>query len=94
VHEFSQGLAPVRIGEKWGFLNHSGTFVVEPKYQSAKPFFDSRALVKINGKYGYIDQSGEMVIPAKYWLSGSLSNGRALIVLPNHSEQTITTGDE
>lgn len=32
VHQFSEGLAAVRFGAKWGFVDHAGKLVIEPRF--------------------------------------------------------------
>lgn len=44
---FCDGLASVQQGGKWGYINHQGEFVIEPKYLSAKPFSEGRAVVSV-----------------------------------------------
>lgn len=39
--DFSEGLAAVGVGDndklKWGFIDHAGRVVIEPKYNAASP---------------------------------------------------------
>jgi len=63
---FCNGLARVKFGEKWGFVNNLGNIVVNFDYEEAKDFKDGFAEVKKNGKWGFIDKSGKIVIPIKY----------------------------
>ena len=32
AHSFSQGLAAVKVGSKWGFIDKSGKFVIQPQF--------------------------------------------------------------
>ena len=63
---FCNGLARVKFGEKWGFINNLGNIVVNFDYEEAKDFKDGFAEVKKNGKWGFIDKSGKIVVPIKY----------------------------
>jgi len=36
----------------WGFIDHSGTFLISPQFESAFAFSDGAALVRSNGKHG------------------------------------------
>ena len=38
IGDFADGLAPVKIGDKWGYMNHEGTLVISPQYKEARPF--------------------------------------------------------
>lgn len=44
---FNDGLAPARKNGKWGFIDHSGAFVIEPKFLSARSFSEGRAVVSV-----------------------------------------------
>ena len=58
VHEYSEGLAEVRLNDKWGFIDKSGTEIIPCKYDWAEGFSEGRAKVKLNGKQGYVNKSG------------------------------------
>jgi hypothetical protein len=67
---FSDGLAAVRVKERWGFINHKGEFVIRPQYISAQPFSEKLALVYLEGETTpvFIDQGGNVVIkPKQNW---------------------------
>ena len=52
----------------WGYLDRSGAWVLEPKFEKASPFSDGLALVcsKSNGLFGFINRSGAWVIEPQY----------------------------
>ncbi|WP_409344577.1 WG repeat-containing protein [Paenibacillus sp. MBLB4367] len=66
ARSFSEGLAAVQIGGKWGYIDHTGKTVVEPKYKLANNFSEGFASVQLNGKWGFIDKSGQEVIKPAY----------------------------
>jgi hypothetical protein len=57
---FSEGLAAVQIGGKWGYIDKTGKIVIEPRtLNSAKDFHNGLAyIVTKNGEHGYIDKAG------------------------------------
>ena len=62
--------------EKYGFIDKSGKFVIEPQFEFANDFCDGLARVQINEKFGFIDKSGKFVIEPKFdWIDFSLSKG-------------------
>ncbi len=63
---FSEGLAAVCQGDKYGYMNENGDLIISLQYDEAEPFFCGRAKVCINKKYGYIDRNGEEVIPCVF----------------------------
>lgn len=44
---FSQELALVKENSKIGFINKSGDYVIQPKFEAAKSFSDGLAAVKV-----------------------------------------------
>jgi hypothetical protein len=60
---FSEGLAAVEIGGKWGYINKAGKMVIAPKeLEHVEDFHHGLAFVTTkDGKYGYIDTSGKYV---------------------------------
>jgi len=78
---FSEGLAEVQTGEKWGYIDRSGRMVIRPRFQAAKYFSEGLASVKVNDRWGYIDRTGKMVIPADFQEAGEFSEGLAAVKL-------------
>ena len=61
---FQKGLAKVKIGDKYGYIDKTGKVVVPFKSEEA----DSIKLkpVRVGYEYGYIDQTGNTVIPPQF----------------------------
>ena len=76
---FSEGLAWVKTGGKYGYIDKSGAMVIPAKYDYALYFSEGLAQVKTDYKWGFIDKSGAMVIPAKYDAAGYFSEGLAAV---------------
>jgi hypothetical protein len=53
---FQKGLAPVKIGGKWGFINKKGKIVINPQFDFALPFFGGLAPIEIDGRWGFISK--------------------------------------
>lgn len=86
AQDFSEGLAAVKRGGKWGFIDKSGRLVVEPRFDDASGFKDGRALVMQGGLYGFIDERGEFVVPPRYKYAEDFSEGLAAVGVL-HSEE-------
>jgi len=56
---YSEGLAAVQISGKWGYIERSGQFVINPQFDDAFPFSYGLALVRSGPKY--IDKTGKYV---------------------------------
>ena len=76
---FSEGLAPVRIGIAWGYLDKSGHVAIEPSFGSAEPFSNGLALVSSGERIGYIDRTGTYVIPRQFKYAESFAEGLAVV---------------
>lgn len=64
---FSFGLAGVRKGKKWGFIDEKGKIVIPIQYDDVDYFRPSGlCAVTKNGKSGFIDKSGKEIIPIIY----------------------------
>lgn len=79
VRRFSEGLAPVLLDRKWGFLDKQGNLVIDFVYDAATPFAEGLACVRLQGKWGYIDRKGALVIPASYDYADAFSEGLAVV---------------
>lgn len=75
---------------RFGYVDSSGDFVIEPKFDTAGDFFDDLARVTIGGisvnnlpvymgsREGYIDRTGKFVIePGKFVFTNDFSEGLA-----------------
>jgi hypothetical protein len=56
---FGEGLANVKAGDKWGYIDKSGKYIIDPQFDFASSFSENLAAVFIRGKgvYGYIDKT-------------------------------------
>ena len=66
VQGFYEGLAAVRVGEKWGYFNAQGEMVITPQFASndvdlSGDFMGGAALVFVDGKGFLIDHSGKAI---------------------------------
>jgi hypothetical protein len=66
VGSFRDGLASVQLkdGDKWGFIDRSGKFVIPPQFDEIpSSFFNGLSVIRIGTKRGYIDKTGRYVWP-------------------------------
>lgn len=81
ARKFSEGLAPVSIGGKCGYISKDGNMVIPFRFETAHPFKEGLAAVLLNGKFGYIDNTGKSVIPYRFENAGDFSEGLAPAML-------------
>jgi hypothetical protein len=61
--EFHEGLAPIRKGKVYGYIDPSGTWVIPPQFDEAHSFSDGLALVVWYQKreWAYVDKHGNTI---------------------------------
>ena len=64
--KFSEGLAAVQHGNKWGFIDKTGEAVIPFRFENVRNFSEGLAAVQHDNKWGFIDKTGEVVIPFNY----------------------------
>ena len=60
---YSEGMAPVRVGDRWGYIDTEGRVAVEPFYDYCGAFLDGCAIVRKGELYGVIDKNGALLRP-------------------------------
>ena len=86
INPLNVDLIPVKSGNKWGYINNKGEFVINPQFTSATSFQDGIAKVKSLGdepKYGYINEEGNYVINPVYTSATAFSEGIACVTTEN-----------
>lgn len=83
VDRFSEGMAAVKMGYKWSYIDKAGKLINRFQYDTAEPFSEGLALVKIKDKYGYIDKTTKLIISNKFDAATSFSEGVAAVKIGN-----------
>jgi hypothetical protein len=87
AYEFSEGLAPVKIGTgcelcgKWGFIDKTGKVVIEPRFEAVNDFSEGLAVFRQGTKSGFIDRTGRIVIEPRFDYATSFEAGLAEVQL-------------
>ncbi|MES2617287.1 MAG: WG repeat-containing protein [Bacteroidota bacterium] len=66
VTEFNNGLAAVRVGDKWGYIDTSGKVIIAVEFDLAWEFKNNYGAVLKNNKWGFINKKGQYVIQPIY----------------------------
>ena len=84
VVEVEPDLYPVRVKDKWGFMNNEANILIKPQFQAVvtrlgftygTAFEEGLAAVMKDDKWGYIDRDGEFVIEPEYNAALPFENG-------------------
>lgn len=60
--DFHEGLAEAKRDTLWGFIDKSGKWKIEPKFENTREFKNGLAAAKSGGLWGFIDTSGNWKI--------------------------------
>lgn len=88
--EFSEDLAAVKIGDKWGFIDKRVDVVISPQFDQAGSFSDGLAAVKQDKLWGFIDKKGQIVIPVQFEDVERFSDGLAPVGSWDEKEMEYT----
>lgn len=75
---FCEGLAAVRLGGKWGYIDCRAVALSSFKFDDAWSFAGGRALIRRGDKYGFLGPDGRMAIPARFDFARNFSESLAV----------------
>ena len=78
--DFVEGMARVRVGDQWGYLDRRMRFSVDPQFEDARDFAGGMAAVKVDGRWGYINKTGRLGIAATYHGADDFGHALAMVV--------------
>jgi hypothetical protein len=90
----AQELALVREGGKFGYIDKSGSFVIEPQFLKAKSFSEGLAAAEKDKKWGFIDTSGNWSIEPDYDKVKYFNSGYALVSKDDKWHYINTSGSK
>lgn len=83
-------LFPIKAGDKWGYVDNKGQYVINSQFDDAFNFSEGLALFKsTDGKFGFIGEDGKYVVNPIYKDASSFSEGLACVVMENGKPQFI-----
>ncbi len=91
--DFSEGLAPVEVEGRFGFIDTLGTIRIPTGYEFAGEFSCNRGPALQGGKWGYLDVTGRMIVPAAYDWAGPFREGLAVVAIDSQYAVIDTNGD-
>ncbi len=90
---FSEGLASVKIGDKWGYINKAKEIIINPAFDRAFEFNNGVARVVIKSKIRYINKSGNFINIQSYYYGSEFSEGLASVKANGRYGFIDTTGN-
>lgn len=73
----NSSFAAVKNDGYWGFIDNTGTLVIDYIYDDADSFNEGLAPVKVRDMWGFISLEGEIVIEPTFWEAKGFNNGYA-----------------
>ena len=79
LRRFSEDMAAVKDGDKWGFVGRDGQIAIAPAYEEAHDFHEDLAVVSKGGKSFFIDKTGRVpfLVPSTITALGDFASGLA-----------------
>ena len=82
-NQFPDALYPIKVKDKWGYINRKGETVIAAKFDAADDFYEDAAKVGVtNGSqfgYGFIDLQGQWLVQPVYQKAGQFAEGLAVV---------------
>jgi hypothetical protein len=76
-----EGLAAVKIGQHWGYVDENGRIAIPPQFEWAGEFHQEMAAFCSHRKFGFIDKGGVVQIQAQFKNVREFSEGLAAVQL-------------
>lgn len=62
THDAGKYRAVAKLHDKYGFIDETGSFVIDPDFDVAWSFVRGTAVVKQDGQYGMLDKTGDWIV--------------------------------
>ena len=92
VRDFSEGLAAVRVGRRWGYIDATGRMVVDPKFHRAWDFSGGLARVALDVKWKPPEEPPEETKPTITEEDGAFVIRDGTVSKPDKSEPGVKWG--
>ncbi len=80
IAQQDQYLLPAKKYGKWGFINKSGDWIIDNRFEEAYYFSEGLAAVKYFGNWGFINRHGEWAIQPEYEKAKPFREGLACVL--------------
>ncbi|MCR9017453.1 WG repeat-containing protein [Aquiflexum gelatinilyticum] len=75
----SESLYPAKKSGAFGFIDKSGNWVVENRFEEVRKFKEGIAAFMLNGNWGYINNKGTIILAAEYEHVSDFNKGKAIV---------------
>ena len=92
VQKFTEGMAPVKVDDKWGFIDTTGKLIITPQFDTVAPFTEGMSAVSVGGRCGYVDKTGKFAIGPQFQGANEFSESLALVAVDSRPAYIDKTG--
>lgn len=93
--EVDNTILPVEVGDKWGYIDKKGKYIVNPQFDDAGFFRNGIAKVETSdGLIGYIDLKGKMIISPQYTEGTHFYEEKAFVIRSGSYPECINAKGE
>lgn len=78
--QMRDGMARLRVGDQWGFMNRAFKLTIPLQFEDARDFYHGLAAVREGDTWGYINKTGQWVIPPQFEEAYDFRDGQTLLV--------------
>ena len=95
---FSEGLAPLLLGNRYGFINKTGKVAIKPQFDEVRAFKGGISIFRIGGswglggKWGVVNRTGKIIIKAQFDDMYDFKDGLAAVKVGSKWGFIDTTG--
>ena len=97
-YSFVEGIAAVVVSDKIGFIDYTGSYIIEPRFEYNDHYFyygfsEGLAPIMMNDKWGYINKMGNWLISPKFDDAWIFEKGLASVCVENKWGYIDTNGN-
>jgi hypothetical protein len=78
---FHNGLAPMLLTNKFGYIDKKGAVAIPPNFEKAYTFSEGLARVVMNDRTGFIDPTGKFAVEPTFAAAGDFHEGVAAVAV-------------
>lgn len=79
VDRIQQKLIPATDENRWGFIDTTGKWILQPQFDFCEPYSEGMALIERNGRFGFVDLHGELIINPVYEEADNFYSGVTIV---------------
>lgn len=92
IREYSEGMAAVRLNDKWGYIDEQGNQICEIRYDVVGDFQNKLGVVEKEGKKCYLNLDGDEVAVTNFMDEEMVFEGCKSCAIGNHAITNLPAG--